>query len=95
MSVLELDHRRRAKRRLDIIPCFTFSEETKEPDRDIIKSFVKNYFGPVLFSPLTQVALLVLYISLIMLSFGSYNQLNLGLSPQVTAIDGSALYHYF
>lgn len=53
VSVLELDYRRRRGGRLDCLPCFDLENIPPEPKRDFVRSFVKKYFIPVIFYPVT------------------------------------------
>ena len=94
-AVLELDYRRRSQNRIDCFPCVSLEEEVPEPKRNITKWVVKNYYVPVIFHPISKFFMLVTFVGIMLLSFVSYNKLNLGLTEQVTAVKNSDLYDYF
>ncbi|CAG9311616.1 unnamed protein product [Blepharisma stoltei] len=95
VAVIELDYRRWTGRRIDCFPCFDLEKSVKEPRRRLVKKFVKKIYAPVIFHPITQVCLAITFVSLFILSFGSYDDINLGLTEQVTCIHKSDLYKYF
>lgn len=93
-AVLELDYRRRRAKRADVFVCLKITSEVPEPKRDIVKKVVKDYYAPALFHPISQVAVFITAVALVVMSFGSYDDLDLGLDPQATAIEGSSLYDF-
>ena len=93
--ILSIDEKQKNAKRMDCLPCFDLVRPPKESDRDVVKWFVKNYYAPVIFNKITQVALVLTFIGVIVLSFAGFENLHMGLNPQVTAIEGSNLYHYF
>lgn len=95
VAVIELDYRRWTGRRLDCFPCFDLERRAKEPKRRLVRRFVKNIYAPVIFHPVTQVCMVIMFICIALLSFGSYDNIDLGLTEQVTCIKHSDLYKYF
>lgn len=95
VSVLSLDHRRRASGRIDCLPCFDIESRPEEKHRELVRKFVEKYYVPALFHPITKVAVIIGYVAMMLLSVGGYSHLDLGLDAQVTTIHGSDLYEYF
>ena len=95
VAVLELDHRRREQGRLDIFPCFNLRNPPEEPKRDLVRWVIKNVYTRIIFNPISQVCIFLIFLGVVFLSFGSYDNLDLGLTQQVTVIKDSDLYKYF
>lgn len=95
VAFLSLDERRKTAGRLDCIPCFDMLHPPPEPERNLIKRLVKNYYAPALFHPITEVFVGIIFVAVVLLSVAGYPHLSMGLNPQVTAISGSNLYQYF
>lgn len=95
IAFLSLDERRKKSGRLDCIPCFDILNPPKEPNRNVVKWVMKNYYAPAIFHPLTEVFIAITFIAIILLSIAGYSHMDMGLNPQVTAISHSNLYEYF
>jgi Predicted exporters of the RND superfamily len=95
VAVVELDFRRRRDRRLDCFPCFDLEEAPRDPKRNLIRWVVTNIYEPALFHPISKISILITFIAIFVLSFASFEKLNLGLTEQVSVVKDGDLYNYF
>lgn len=95
VAVIELDYRRRQQKRLDCFPCFDLEEAPRDPKRTLIRWFVINIYEPALFHPVSKISILFGFVAVFVLSFASYDDLELGLTQQVSVIKNGDLYNYF
>lgn len=95
VALLSLDESRKRARRIDCLPCFDVLRMPKEPKRDLVRLFMEKVYAPIIFNPIAQIGLALTFLGIILLSIAGYPHLQLGMDPQVTAIEGSNLYHYF
>ena len=72
---------------------FCITEENPNPPREeLIKKFVDKYLVPLVFSVPCKIITIIIFLTLIGLSFFGYTQLQLGLEQEVTVTEGSNLY---
>ena len=93
-AALSLDARRINDNRCDILPCIRREKKTK-PRKAIVRTLFQKYYVPFLFNK--KVELWVYFVSLIFFALGitACWLLDLGLTQNVSLIDGSDTFEFF
>ena len=93
---IALDDLRIARRRYDVLPCFTVNHEVKHSKGKIaLQKFLSNKFYPFILKTPVSIICLVIYIAMTVISIIAVFKFPLGLNQQTTVTQDGDLYNYF
>ena len=95
VGALSLDNQRIKDDRADVIGCCCKMSNPSPRREEWLRPKFQQNFVPVLFHPLSKIAIMVITVCLVVIGGMSCNQLVLGLNQNVSLVEGSDTYDYF
>lgn len=96
LAIVTLDEIRTRECRYDIIPCFKFDKEIRDPNKKkFFNEFLSNQYTDFILRKPVKIFVLVFYVVLFVLSIIGCLNFPLGLDQNTTVTQYSDLYNYF
>lgn len=96
LAIVTLDEIRTRECRYDVVPCFKFEKEIRDPNKKkFFNEFLSNQYIDFILKKPVKMCVLVFYVILFVLSIIGCLNFPLGLDQNTTVTQNSDLYNYF